>query len=162
MRGPGSFVAGECWSCVVGRCVIRSLVPVAGYDRPMAEADDAEVAARHVAEEFVEGFNARDDQRHRDLMNFPSVILVRGECKIWHRPEDYSVPWDKLASSEGWHRSTLDSAEVVQAGEDKVHLLVAFSRFDRDDVKYSTRQGLWVITEVDGHWGIQCRSSFPP
>ncbi len=128
----------------------------------MDAVDDPTFIARAIAEEFVEGFNARDDQRHRDVMNFPSVILVDGRFKLWERPEDYALPWERFVESEGWHRSTLDTAEVIQLGPDKVHLLVTFSRYDADDVRYSTRHGLWVITRVEGHWGIQFRSNFIP
>ena len=125
----------------------------------MDETDPASIA-RAIAEDFVDGFNARDDQRNRDVMNFPSVLLVNGHFKTCDQPADYVLPWDRLAESEGWHRSTLDSVEVVQEAADKVHLLVTFSRYDVDDVKNSPRDGLWVITRVDGHWGIQCRTNF--
>ena len=126
----------------------------------MVAVEDPATIARAIADEFVEGFNARDDQRHRDVMNFPSVILVDGRFKVWERPEDYALPWDRFVQSEGWHRSTLDAAEVVQLGPEKVHLVVTFSRYGSDDVRYSTRRGIWVITRVDGHWGIQSRSNF--
>lgn len=128
----------------------------------MDTGQDPASVARAIAAEFVEGFNARDDQRHREVMNFPSVIFVDGRFKLWERPEDYALPWDRFVESEGWHRSTLDSVEVVQVGLDKVHLSVSFSRYDAHGVRYSTRQGLWVVTHVDGHWGIQCRSNFIP
>lgn len=128
----------------------------------MNAAENPADIAKAVAENFVEVFNSRDLQRNREVLNYPSVILVRGRLVKWDRPEDYSVQWDRLTESEGWHHSTLDSAEVVQAGADKVHLKVSFSRYDANGIKYTTHHGLWVITLVKGHWGIQCRSNFTP
>ena len=128
----------------------------------MDAAPDPISEATAVASRFIEVFNARDMQANRDVLNYPSVMLVAGQFMTWDRPEDYSIPWDRLTESQGWHHSTMDSIDVVQAGDDKVHLAVTFSRYDEDGVKYATHHGLWVITCVDGHWGIQCRSNFRP
>ena len=124
--------------------------------------DDPAAIAHAVAEEYVDAFTARDMERSRAVLNYPSVRLASGQVTTWEPAEDYSIPWDLLTDVEGWHHSKLDSAEVVQAGTDKVHVLANFSRFDADDVKHATHQALWVITKVDGHWGIQCRSSYAP
>ena len=118
--------------------------------------------ARAIAEEYVDAFTTRDLQRSRDVLNYPSVRLASGTVTTWERPDDYSIPCDLLVEVEGWLRSTLESAVVVQAGASKVHVLSSFSRYDADDVKYATHQALWVNTLVDGHWGIQCRSSYAP
>ena len=128
----------------------------------MDAAPDPISEAKAVANKFLEVFNARDTQSNRDVLNYPSVMLVAGQFIKWDRPEDYSIPWDRLTESQGWHHSTMDSIDVVQAGDDKVHLAVTFSRYHEDGVKYATHHGLWVITCVDGHWGIQCRSNFRP
>ena len=128
----------------------------------MTDDEDPESIARAVAEEYVDAFTSRDLQRSRDVLNYPSVRLASGQVRIWERPEDYSIPWDLLADTEGWHHSTLDAVEIVQAGADKVHVAASFSRYDSEDVQYATHQALWVITHVDGHWGIQCRSSYAP
>jgi hypothetical protein len=128
----------------------------------MVDAVEPKVAATSVAQEYVAAFNARDLERSRAVLNYPSVRLASGQVRMWERPEDYSIPWDLLAEREGWHHSTLDSVEVIQAGADKVHVAASFSRYDASGVKYVTHDALWVITLVDGHWGIQCRSSYAP
>jgi hypothetical protein len=125
------------------------------------DADPAAIATA-VAEEYVDAFTSRDLQRSRNVLNYPSVRLASGQVATWEKPEDYAINWDALAEVEGWHHSTLDSVEVIQAGTDKVHLAASFSRYHADDLKYATHQALWVITLVDGHWGIQCRSSYAP
>lgn len=119
-------------------------------------------AAREVVEAFFRAFNARDQEGLRRSLHFPHVRLASGRVRITERPEDFSVPFEALASSEGWDHSSLDEAEVVHDGPDKVHLAVSFTRYTADDTSYATHRSLWVITRADGQWGIQARSSFAP
>ena len=67
-----------------------------------------------------------------------------------------------LKQSEGWHHSTLDGADVIHEGPDKVHFDMRFSRFLDDGSRYATHRAVWVVTRLEGHWGIQARSSFAP
>jgi hypothetical protein len=71
----------------------------------MSLTDDPADIARAVAQEYVEAFTARDLQRSRDVLNYPSVRLASGQVNTWQRPEDDSIPWDLLAEIEGWHHS---------------------------------------------------------
>ena len=128
----------------------------------MTENESPDDVARAVAEEYVAAFTDRDMDRSRAVLNYPSVRLASGRLMTWERPEDYAIDWDRLAAVEGWHHSTLDDVTVVQAGTDKVHLAATFSRYKEDGTRYATHQALWVVTKLDGHWGIQCRSSYAP
>jgi len=118
--------------------------------------------ARRAVEIFFEGFNAEDDARIHEALNFPHVRIASGTVRVMDGPEHFKTPFAALKQVEGWHHSTLDRAEVVHAGESKVHFDVAFTRFHEDGTPYATHQALWVVTRVDGHWGIQARSSFAP
>jgi hypothetical protein len=124
--------------------------------------DSPEDVARAVATEYVDAFTTRDLARSRAVLNYPSVRLASGQVRVWERPEDYTIPWDLLAEHEGWHHSTLDDVTVIQAGADKVHLAATFSRYHEDGTRYATHEALWVVTLLDGRWGIQCRSSYAP
>jgi hypothetical protein len=62
----------------------------------------------------------------------------------------------------GWHRSAWESREVLQSSEDKVHILVRFTRYREDDSVIGTYDSFWIVTKRDGRWGIQARSSFAP
>lgn len=128
----------------------------------MSEPHDPAAIGRAVAEEYVAAFTERDVERSRAVLNYPSIRLASGRVTTWERPEDYDIRWDLLEEREGWHHSTLDSVEVIQAGADKVHIAAAFSRYHVDGTRYVTHEALWVITHQDGHWGIQCRSSYAP
>lgn len=123
---------------------------------------DAAAAARAVAEEYVRAFNAADLEASRAILNYPSVRLASGTLRVWDAPADYGIDWDALRTHEGWHHSTLDEVDVIQAGRDKVHLAATFTRYTSDGQPYVRHRAIWVVTLVDGHWGIQCRSSFAP
>jgi hypothetical protein len=128
----------------------------------MTDAQDPAAIGRAVAEEYVSAFTDRDMERSRDVLNYPSIRLASGRVTTWERRQDYEIPWDLIAEREGWHHSTLDDVQVVQAGTDKVHIAATFSRYRADGERYVTHEALWVITNQDGHWGIQCRSSYAP
>jgi hypothetical protein len=118
--------------------------------------------ARGAVEMFFEGFNAEDDGRMREALNFPHVRLASGSVRVIAAPESFVTPFDALKRAEGWHHSTLDSAEVIHDGADKVHFDVRFSRYHEDGERYAVHQAVWVVTRINGHWGIQARSSFAP
>lgn len=118
--------------------------------------------SRRAIELFFEGFNAEDDARIRDALNFPHVRIASGAIRVFDGPDDFRTPFAALKRAEGWHHSTLDRAEVIHRGPDKVHFDVSFSRFREDGSRYATHDAVWVVTRVGDHWGIQARSSFAP
>lgn len=121
-----------------------------------------EEQARAAVEAFFAAFNARDDEGMRRAMNFPHVRLASGRVRVVERAEDFAAPFERLAEAEGWDHSTLDECDVVHESGEKVHFDVTFSRYHEDGTKYATHRSLWVMTNVDGHWGVQGRSSFAP
>ena len=120
------------------------------------------IEARRAIERFFEGFNAEDDSRIREALNFPHVRIASGTVRVFERPDDFSTPFEALKQAEGWHHSTLDRAGVIHEGKEKVHFDVCFRRFREDGTCYATHAAVWVVTCIDGHWGIQARSSFAP
>lgn len=118
--------------------------------------------ARRAIELFFEGFNAKDDSRITESLQFPHVRIASGTVRVIDRAESFETPFTLLEQREGWHHSTLDRADVIHAGRDKVHFDVEFTRYHEDGTAYATHQAIWVVTRVDGHWGIQARSSFAP
>ena len=51
---------------------------------------------------------------------------------------------------------------MVQAGEDKVHRAVQFTRYGADGEPLDTDRGVYVVTKLADRWGNQCRSGFSP
>ena len=88
----------------------------------------SENEAGKAIEAFFTGYNAQDDDAIRDALHYPHVrIGAKGEVIIFKKPSDFKARYEK-----GWHRSSLDSLEVIQASDDKVHFSITFSRYKAD------------------------------
>ncbi|MFP8881078.1 MAG: hypothetical protein VCE43_17325 [Myxococcota bacterium] len=118
--------------------------------------------ALRAIEIFFEGFNAENDSLMHEAINFPHVRIASGTVRVFEGPQNFNTPFETLKRIEGWHHSTLDRADVIHEGPDKVHFDVCFSRFQEGGSRYATHQAIWVVTRLGGHWGIQARSSFAP
>jgi hypothetical protein len=126
---------------------------------------ESEQAAMSVTDEFMRAFNARDMRAHFATFNFPHVRIASGKLRVFQTREELETNPEHYGSREveaGWARSRWDSREVIHAGPDKVHMTVQFTRFAADGAPLNTYLAVYVITRVDGHWGIQARSSFAP
>ena len=110
-----------------------------------------------------EGFNNRNKEICTDLLNFPHIRLWKNKFSIFNHKDDFLVGFDdqtKRLKEEGWdHTVTLD-IKVVQSDETKVHLLLHQSRRNSKNIEYHNFHTLWIMTKVEGKWGIQFRSSF--
>ena len=75
--------------------------------------------------------------------------------------EDIAIDFDTLRAAELWDHSTLDLVDVAHSSEDKVHFRVVASRRYVDGSPYRTNPGLYIVTQQDGHWGLQLQSVLP-
>ena len=126
---------------------------------------ESERAALQVTDEFMRAFNARDMKAHFATFNFPHVRIASGQVRVFATPEELAANPERYGRREvepGWAHSRWDSRELIHAGPDKVHLAVQFTRYGSDDKPLNTYRAVYVVTRVDGHWGIQARSSFAP
>lgn len=48
----------------------------------------------------------------------------------------------------------------MHAGPDKVHFDVQFTRYRADGTVIGAYKSLWIVTRIEGHWGVQARSSY--
>ncbi|MGD9644602.1 MAG: hypothetical protein AB7U73_02755 [Pirellulales bacterium] len=131
-----------------------------------AAPDDTAIDAAALAacDEFMDAFNQSDMTAWRRTLNYPHVRHAEGTVAISNTPEEYQREWDfaDFARRTGWHHSRYDHKRVVQRGPDKAHVAVRFTRYRADGSKIATYDALYVVTKVDGHWGVQMRSSFAP
>ena len=66
--------------------------------------------------------------------------------------------FDTLRAAELWDHSTLDLVDVAHSSAEKVHFRVVASRRYADGSPYRTNPGLYIVTQQDGHWGLQLQS----
>jgi hypothetical protein len=127
--------------------------------------DEVEEMALYAMDEFMTGFNAKDPEAWASSLNYPHVRFAGDTVTVWENAEDFAETaidsFDRLRAA-GWDHSVWDSREIVQVSENKVHIVVQFSRFTEKDKRFATFQSLYIVTKKDGHWGTQARSSFAP
>jgi hypothetical protein len=97
-----------------------------------------------------------------DAFNFPHVRIAGGKVAVFERRGDYRLDGFLARTEAGWSRSGWGERRVIHAGRDKVHLAVRFTRYGADGRPLATYPSVWIVTCVDGHWGVQARSSFAP
>lgn len=125
----------------------------------------SEQAAMAVTDEFMRAFNARDMKAHFGTFNFPHVRIASGRVRVFQTRAELEANPEQYGSREvesGWAHSRWDSREVIHSAPDKVHLAVQFTRYGADGKALNTYLAVYVITNLDGHWGIQARSSTAP
>ena len=114
-------------------------------------------------ERWAQAFNDRDADAMIAEMHFPHMRLSGTTFQTCVTSEDFRNPQDDMTEAlkaEGWARTVSKSITPVQAGEEKVHLVIRQSRQHEDGTEYNGFDTLWVFTKIDGRWGVQFRSSF--
>jgi hypothetical protein len=118
--------------------------------------------ARAVMDGFMAAFNAEDALAIQTRwFHFPHVRLHSGTVTIMTRPEDFhSSVWERKGEAKEWARTAWDYVECVDAGPDKVHFRVQFTRFRADGSPIGSYKSFYIVTRQNGRWGIQGRSSW--
>jgi len=131
-----------------------------------SEFPEAEAAALQALEEYFEAFNARDEEAWAATLNYPHVrFFGSSNVAVWETPEEYMAgfAFDAFeALNPGWDHSEPDSIEIVQSGPDKVHVALQVGRYDAEGNVLETFKTFHVMTNQEGHWGTQARSSYAP
>jgi hypothetical protein len=128
----------------------------------MTQTDIAIAEARAVMDGFMTAFNAEDAEALRTTwFHFPHVRLHSGQVTVMATPADFrSAVWGRTGQAQGWARTAWDYVEPVDAGPDKVHFRVQFTRYRADGSAIGSYRSLYIVTRQDGRWGIQARSSW--
>ena len=128
----------------------------------MTQTDIAIAEARAVMDGFMTAFNAEDAEALRTTwFHFPHVRLHSGQVTVMATPADFrSAVWGRTGQAQGWARTAWDYVEPVDSGPDKVHFRVQFTRYRADGSAIGSYRSLYIVTKLDGRWGIQARSSW--
>lgn len=128
----------------------------------MPDSAQEAIAAFH---KWNDAWNDGDIETQISRMHFPHVRLSgNNELQVFEFPNDFRRVREKGTAvklkAEGWHHTSTLSINAVQAGPEKVHLVIRQSRQHADGTEYNGFDTLWIFTKIDGRWGVQFRSSF--
>ncbi|MDA0788929.1 MAG: hypothetical protein O2780_05670 [Proteobacteria bacterium] len=127
----------------------------------MVEPEDGAIEAYW---KFFETFNSRDSRVFGSALNFPHVrVSARGPAAILPDADAHaaSMNYGRILAS-GWHHSVGAEPEVEQVSPHKVHISGGWTRFNETGQAILKNRVTYIITLVDGHWGIQSRFGIDP
>lgn len=134
--------------------------PAAAAERPELAKFTAEIAAAQKRlDAFLLAFNARDVKAYEATFNFPHVRFASSRVTIIN-PGDTTLAMFERGMLKEWDHSRWLRREVIHAGAEKVHIDTRFARYRKDGSLLGAFDSIYIVTRVDGRWGIQARSSF--
>ena len=111
----------------------------------------------------MDALNAYDAAGMDRCMHFPHPRIADGKVVVYDTPGSNPMDlFDRLKKEDGWSYSRWVKREVIQFNERKAHVALSYTRFRADHSVIGTYDSLYILTKVDGRWGIQARSSFGP
>ena len=129
------------------------------------DPDDGTVIALAMGtlDRFMLAFNKRDMDDWADTLHFPHVRFASGTVTVYRNKKEFTKrPVFKTLASQGWDHSHWLSRDVVMSSPDKVHISTRFQRYNESNEPIGTYESLYIVTRIDGRWGIQARSSLAP
>ena len=112
-------------------------------------------------ERHSSALNERDTSALATTLHFPHFRLVGTELKVWETAERYFDDFRSRAG-ENWAYTKLTSITPISATTNKVQLNAQINRFDTQDQLIADFKSIGVITQINGVWAAQLRSSFAP
>lgn len=145
------------------RLVWLLVAPLILVWRPIVAQDTREAAARAALDQYMEAWNAGDNEAIVRASNFPRLSIgPAGQVVVRENSDEIETDFDLLRQAEGWNHTTFDLVEAVHVAPDKVHYRVVSSRRRSDGSAYRTGPALYIVTRQNGRWGLQLQSILPP
>lgn len=141
---------------------IQARFAAGAADLDEAEHDRASVAALAAVDAYFEALGDPTDLAGwASTLNYPHVRIADGRIEQWDTADDYmnGLQGGRLRT---WTGTRLDWAEPVQVGGGGVNVAVRYSRLNPLGHALSSYEAVYLVTDRDGHVGIQARSSFAP
>ena len=108
---------------------------------------------------FINSWNSRDADLWASSLNYPHVRPSPfGDVLIAKDAREYAsrVDFEKVLAT-GWDHSEWDYKRVIHTSPEKIHVAGQWSRYDKNGEIIHTNPVVYIVTLVEGHWGIQSR-----
>ena len=133
------------------------------YTPDAAGRESIQALCNAVLDDFMRALNAHDAAGMDACMHFPHTRLAGGAVKVYQAAGENPMDlFARLQAEDGWSYSRWETREVIQHSASKAHVALSYTRFRADHSVIGMYDSLYVMTLVEGRWGIQARSSFGP
>ena len=109
--------------------------------------------------EFFRADSAKEAEAWAAVMSYPHVrVSGAGRVDYYETAAEYAAraSWEAREAT-GWVRSRGIEPVRLQESDDKVHLAGGWTRFNADDEPILSNRVTYILTRVEGSWGIQAR-----
>lgn len=115
-----------------------------------------------VLEEYLATFNSYDGLAWAKTLQYPHVRIAGDKVQVWNTIEEYVADSNlaDLRKVANWGYTKWDWRRMIQADAEKMHFAVQFTRYTPEHEKIGSFESFYVITNANGRWGTQCRSSY--
>ena len=113
---------------------------------------------------FFRSFNTRDAYEFSAALHYPHVRFSwRSDPVILADLEAHALrmSWKPFIAM-GWDHTNGLEPEVVHESGDKWHIKGGWTRVDKDDNPILSNRVTYIVTRLEGSWGIQCRYGTDP
>lgn len=126
--------------------------------------DAAETAALEAYGRFFTNFNSRDARQFTAALHFPHVrISPRRTPVVIEEAQTHASrhSWEPFIAT-GWDHTTGKPGELLHVGDTKAHVLGGWTRYTADEKPILSNTVAYIVTNIDGRWGIQSRFGIDP
>ena len=125
----------------------------------MSNAKDLETIGLDAVDQFITTFNSRDVSAWADTLHFPHVRPSPiGPINSIPNKEAYVAGFDFARIIEtGWDHSEWDYKRFLHKSPRKLHVAGQWSRYTSEGEKILSTPITYIVTLIDGKWGIQSR-----
>ena len=134
-----------------------------GYQVITSVNGEEEEKAVKAAIGYMDAFNEAEVNKTDGFINFPHALVgANGVLVVSEKAGTLSSSkfFTDFRQRYGWNHTCWDSRVVIQSNENKVHLVVTYSRYRADGSKIGTFPSIWIMTRQDNRWGFKLRSNF--
>ena len=111
---------------------------------------------------FLEAWDSADLEAVRAELHYPHVTIgPAGQVIVAETASEFRTDFEQMREREGWASSSFEDFTATSSSPTKVHFQCTFKRFHEDGTLYGSGRVLYIVTEQEGHWGMQLRSGVP-
>lgn len=109
-------------------------------------------------EEFSNCFECEDLLGMDSCCHFPHYLLSGNEVIYWETKGALPQEFFESLKQSGFKKTVVTRREPILVSENKVHFLYSYYRESISGEIMSKHDNVWILTRINGKWGIQVRS----
>lgn len=110
-----------------------------------------------VVQEYFAALNSGNAEGVMAVFNYPHVRMRANGSVTYYadKSADHFGNFRKRTNADGWHESIIDNLQAILTAPTMAHVVCKFRRLRADGSVIGAYQSLYIVTQIDGHWGLQ-------